>query len=402
MFVGGHVFAEAIIEEKTVIPEGKSDFLQIKYLKIKGTNEDIGKALADYASKNFNVKLSKYENPVFAKARIDYLRLNYPVLLERMKGVAASYGVSLDNHTYDLSGLPYDVGRVGCSAVYIVPKEAAKGKALLARNEDFFAVALPGKGPEGIFSHSFVMEIHPDKGYPALYMSAFDMLNGFSGGINSHGLTVVRLTDLSWPANKHPYYGGRSAGLSYLQMGRLILDSCKNVEEAKTALLNNKIYFPVIGGHYMVADKHGNSFIYEISHLDTSGHIIDNKGASQVLTNHPLFQGADDSAFRAREKNPGSSMARYERLKQFIDTNQSITEKSLWKAMRGVCAAEKTKTGGLKKPLPFYTLWTVVYHPEGLAMDIEFLLHAPVDKETGKRTLTMSDRYHFRLKSDDR
>ncbi len=43
-------------------------------------------------------------------------------------------------------------------------------------------------------------------------------------------------------------------------------------------MLENRIYDVAQGIHYLVADRHGNSFIFEVNHLDQQAYITDNGG----------------------------------------------------------------------------------------------------------------------------
>ena len=75
----------------------------MRHIVSKGSNQEIGKALGDIAQKWLNVKLSKFARPLYAEANNQYIQKNYPILWERLKGVAQSYGLPPGDKTYNTS-----------------------------------------------------------------------------------------------------------------------------------------------------------------------------------------------------------------------------------------------------------------------------------------------------------
>lgn len=86
------------------------------------------------------VSLKKYADPVYGKARREYMARNYPIMRERMKGVALSYGLTPDNDTFDATVLPYDTESLACSQVYFPPDVTENVHALSVKSQDFFRV----------------------------------------------------------------------------------------------------------------------------------------------------------------------------------------------------------------------------------------------------------------------
>jgi hypothetical protein len=133
-------------------------------------------------------------NPVYARARRLYFQRNYPIHWERMRGVAAAFGIDPSDDGYDFTGLSYNMDlpmqAPGCSVVYYPPSTTAIGGGYLSRNYDFpigsiadlMQVPLPpelkDKMPP-IASHPYVMEWHPeDGGYASLAIHSFEILSG--------------------------------------------------------------------------------------------------------------------------------------------------------------------------------------------------------------------------------
>ena len=71
---------------------------------------------------------------------------------------------------------------------------------------------------------------------------------------------------------------------------RLLLDTCATADEAKEALLTAKQYYTFVPCHYIVADKAGDSFIYENSTGRNVQHVIDGTGRPQVITNFQVHK----------------------------------------------------------------------------------------------------------------
>lgn len=399
-----------ILTDRIVLPAQEGNFSEARYVKLRGTNEEIGRILADIARTDLQVRLSRYSSPVFGKSRKTYIKKMYPILFARMKGVAASYGLDFEDNTYDYSGLPFNVGPSWCSAVYFPPKFTCNGHGLLARNEDFLTctmgemLGLPQEeGERAIFSRCFIIETHPDRGYSSLILTAFDLLSGVLDGMNSEGLAVARLTDKSWPPNEHCYYGGNSAGLSYFQVARLVLDTCSTVEEAKEVLINNKIYFPLMGGHYLICDRFGSSFIYEQAPLDMSPQITDNGGEPQIMTNHPVYQGADLGHFQMGMEDHYNSIRRYQTLASVMrGSADKFSRDFIWNMMTLVYADSNQKfwEGKNARSFPMRTVWSLLYDIDDRSVELKFYLHDRPGVDDGRTELLFSRPYTFQLEGD--
>ena len=76
------------IQEKTVFPE-TDNFMTIRHLTIRGTNFDIGKKLGKLMIERHGKSATQYRsNPVLTGAQHAYIQQNYPILWERIRGVA--------------------------------------------------------------------------------------------------------------------------------------------------------------------------------------------------------------------------------------------------------------------------------------------------------------------------
>src|SRR6185369_13942666 len=77
--------AKAAVEKDEVIAGSPKDSLEVRHLVLRGTNEQIGRALAEIAKERYGVKVDKAADPVQVRAQRKFLERNYPALLDRMR-----------------------------------------------------------------------------------------------------------------------------------------------------------------------------------------------------------------------------------------------------------------------------------------------------------------------------
>jgi hypothetical protein len=228
-----------------------------------------------------------------------------------VRGVAAAFGLDPDDDHYELSTMWYNLDvplqAMGCSVVYYPPSTTASGGGYLSRNYDFsigtmaevMHLSVPPEVKNQmapVMSEPYIMEWYPeDAGYASLAIHAFDTLSGTLDGFNSAGLVVSIMADEEAMAELGPnleLHPGppQVAGLHELQVMRLLLDTCATTVEAKEALLTAKQYYAFVPCHYIVADRAGNSFIYENSTGRNVQHIIDGARQPQVVTNFQVHR----------------------------------------------------------------------------------------------------------------
>ena len=74
--------------EWELLNRDSTNYTEVRHIVLKGTNEQIGKALGGIAQEDYNAKPGRFVDPVYARARLIYMQNNYPAFYERMKGVA--------------------------------------------------------------------------------------------------------------------------------------------------------------------------------------------------------------------------------------------------------------------------------------------------------------------------
>jgi hypothetical protein len=162
-------------------------------------------------------------------------------------------------------------------------------------------------------------------------------------GINEHGLSVsIAGTDLHKVTDTK---GRKGVFITYLN--RLMLDSCKTVDEALR--LADRYYFfdhegLAVSNHLLIADKLGNSAIIE---YDTNGKMeyLVKKNENLVMTNNDVI-GVDPgqiSCVRYKaicKELAANPVAKYE---DCMDVLSTVENKTLW----SVVMDNKTQTGYL-------------------------------------------------------
>ena len=401
-----------IVTNEVILPKEPDTYLEIRHIVLRGTNEEIGKALGDIAQEWLGIKkLGPYAGPIYAEARRQYMKKNYPILLERMKGVAKSYGLSPTDNTYVTSGLYYDISIAPptCSAVFFPAGSTTNGHDLLGHNIDFHTATMREmmglkrvEGDHNLYSRDFILELYPDKGYSSIVVGALDLLNGFQGGMNSEGLIVALLADDLGTPNLDPNpLGDDVGGLNMLQLDRLILDTCATVDEAKLAILNNKLVVGFMPGHLLICDRFGKSFIFDTSPKDFSYHFTENNDQPQVITNHAVFLYPDVNKFPPYSpKGTYNTFYRYVKLTDYVKAHQGKFSPVDIKEAMGLVYAHTTDIAeGSVGPLPHRTLWTTLYDINERSIEIKFYLKdGPIDPATGDPALVFTEPFRFKLK----
>jgi hypothetical protein len=413
--------------ERTYFGE-PDDFVTVRHLTIQGTNYQIGHKLGELAVERYHRSPADFTaDPPFAAARRAYLKRNYPVQWERVRGVAGAFGLDSDDDGYDFTNLMYNVDvplpAPGCSVVYYPPSTTANGRGYLSRNYDFSIGTVadvlqlplpPGAGSRGVpvMSEPYLMEWYPeDGGYASLAIQAFDALSGTLDGINSAGLVVSILADEEAIAELGPGLeiqigSPRAVGLHELQVMRLLLDTCATTAEAKEALLTTKQYYQFVPCHYIIADRAGNSFVYENSTGRNVQHIIDGRGLPQVITNfqlhkHPSFDRMPHGPL-SLETN---AFWRYQTLVDRISeqnrlftpddlkaNNRCVNILRLFEELHADPSFQSIAAG-----IQARTLWHSLYDQQARSVEFSFYL-GEVTGAAGTRTERRSDYVTFALR----
>jgi predicted choloylglycine hydrolase len=379
--------------------------MEVRHIVLQGTNEEIGKAVGDIAQEWLNAKPSMYKNPLYADANKIYQERNYPILAQRIKGLAKSYGIKCDYEKFIIGALFYDLFPIACSAAFYPAKFTQNNHNMICHNLDYFPITfneltgLPQATDNKLMARSYVMEFYPDKGYASIGIGSMDLLNALMSGMNSQGLVIEMLADSNSPKILNPKDIEKSCGLIAQQLIRLILDTCSTVEEAKIAFLNNKIVFSIIGLHFQVSDKNGNSTIIEIDPVTFRWHFRDNRNAPQIITNHPVYLNPDVTKFK-KSTFKHYSFNRYKLLSDYINSHKGkFSKDDMLYANSLVYGTSIDQVD--KRKLPVRTMWNVLYDSTERTMEAKFYLKdGKYNPKTGEYELTFSVPFKFKLSAN--
>src|SRR5262249_54936792 len=227
----------------------------------------------------------------------------------------------------------------------------------------------------------------------------YDLLSGVLDGINSEGLTVSLLADDELMSKFPMEPAGQDAvGLGVVQMLRLLLDTCADVDEAKQALLLTKQYYEAIPVHYLIADRHGRAFVWEYGHTRNREHIIANPGKPLITTNFSLHRHLEG-------KGPPSALVakgvcpRYCALAERLAGQPGkLTVDFIKDSHKGVDMTPPAPKGG--EWAPVRTLWHALYFPSERKVQVSFYLRDEADPGRPDQVRVVRSDYHeFRLSS---
>jgi hypothetical protein len=269
----------------------------------------------------------------------------------------------------------------------------------MSRNYDFSLGTLRGAFPEEgepvAMSRPYVFELYPDEGYASIAICAFDLLNGALDGVNSEGLAVAVLAegDAMRQVGVAPTLG---VGVHELQSMRYLLDNCKNVEEAKEALLTLKHFYSAMPCHYIIGDRDGKSFVFEFSPQRNGVAVVDGSGP-QCVTNHLV------SNYKSPDEFPKTGNTNsYDRYRALYGATKDGGKFSI-DQMKAVNASVAFVPGPLDSPdyPPTRTLWHALYDLDEGSVSVRFYLRDGVDPSDKAKTVGEYTEYMtFKLKPE--
>ena len=134
--------------KETVIAGGPDKFAEVRHIIMRGSNFEIGQQIGELAKKD-GTPVIPSDDYIMNRAKREYMAKNYPILHERMKGVAAAYRLNFLDDSYDFSGLfQPPMAPPGCSVTFYPAEHTENGHNILSRNYDFTTGDLRGKNPQ--------------------------------------------------------------------------------------------------------------------------------------------------------------------------------------------------------------------------------------------------------------
>ena len=163
--------------------------------------------------------------------------------------------------------------RLRCSATFTPPRRAACGHPLVDRAFDLAgALGRPRPGEPPSAARPYVMELHPDEGYPSVAVCAFALQGAALDGVNAEGLVAVAAPDLA-----------TSCHVAALQLVRRLLDRCATAAEARSALAEGAADAVAGPARWLVADRHGDAFVVAVAAGRREVHRVDAAGAALAV-----------------------------------------------------------------------------------------------------------------------
>lgn len=364
---------------ESVLLDSPEDSLEIRHLILKGSNFDIGWKLGEIARQRHLIEKDPVEDPLRIRCQRTYLERNYPIFFERMRGIAHAYQADDQADLIDFSLLGEVMLGTGCSAVYYPPNRTISGHGIISRNLDFYVPAvIPA------LSKPYIVEMYPDKGYPSISILSFQLMGEALEGMNSEGLTVIHLADEESPLKypMEPTYGS-AVGLNELKSIQLLLDTCTTVAEAKTALLTNKHFYMFQPVHLLIADRFGNSFVWEYSHAHNQEYLVDGKNEPQIVTNFLLHRYESIQDIPKTRDEKACPYNRYRVLHEALKEHPEKFSMDFIKETNALVFMAKSSF--INPPgVPIRTLLHSIYDIENRSLEVNFYLQDSINRDSNK------------------
>ena len=354
----------------TTIVGDESSIVRVRHVVAAGNERQIGQILAT-ASRDAGgePRLGRVDADV-ERVRRRWFEQHYPAMAQRGRGVADVFGLS-DDAAVALDTITVDHAHAGCSVAFVPGADTADGHPVLARNMDFPTVTLseffgraPRRGERAAVADTWIVELHPDDGHASLCVGFGDVMGGMDG-VNDAGLAVALLADDTNPALEPS--GAPQVGLSEGQVVRYLLDTCADVAEAKDALRIAKHYYRSLPCHYVIADRHGDSFVWEHSRHRNRELAVE-PGRRPVCTNH-LLHDCPDAAAIADGTSSATASHTHERWRRLAAASRRpgpVSRADIDQQLRSVRFDDPADTTR--------TIWHAVYDLADGSVDIEFYL----------------------------
>lgn len=311
-----------MIFEKKLVTSFK-DSMHLHHIITHGTNETIGYKLGRLARDYHKInKNDQVHSKSFAE-HYGYLRETYPEHFARMAGFARAYGQSLTKSNTDFSFFGYPLGDIACSAVYYPPATTSSGRGYISRNLDFsIPKDFENPRPAFPFKHTYLLEMYPESCYPSISMFCFEVFGLALEGINSEGLCVIHLADADTRIDHPEMASGKTMkGFNEFLPIQYLLDRCADAQEALQALKQIEHYHLAVPVHLLVADRGGNSFIFEYAPDGSHKVFIQGRPDTPLkVTNFQINRLSDPSMIKVLESRAAlNGLDRYRELEQRLD-----------------------------------------------------------------------------------
>ncbi|MGE5423356.1 MAG: hypothetical protein ACM3QW_08830, partial [Ignavibacteriales bacterium] len=169
-----------------------------------------------------------------------------------------------------------------------------------------------------------------------------------------------------------------AVGLNELKSIQLLLDTCTTVEEAKAALLINKHFYMFQPIHLLIADRFGNSVVWEYSHAHNQEYFIDGKGEPQIVTNFLLHRYESIQDIPKTNNEKACPYNRYRVLHEAVNERDGKFSMECIKETNALVFIEKNSF--IEPPeIPIRTLLHSIYDIDSRSLEVNFYLNENIN-----------------------
>lgn len=282
--------------------------LKSKYIKVAGTNYEVGKAMGEIckASPQF-LELSQIKDDIYTKEEMKVVRTLFDKycqgINEEIEGFSEATGIASNRALYYV--MTYL--KPGCSIAALLSSKTELKKTLMLRNYEFSPKYEP-------------MELcHTSVNGKYKHLGASILSFGREDGINEHGLVVAQ-SSTGIPVSNTIGRKPAITGLQFWAVIRTLLENCKNVDEAIALSNEMPIAYNI---NLMLADANDNIALLETFDGNKAHIKLNERSEKNYLhsTNHIHFE-------ELKHLSPLSmknSVVRYDQIAKFLDSKSKIS-----------------------------------------------------------------------------
>lgn len=271
------------LEQVQVFPTA---LFSVFHLTLVGTQQEIGRQMARVALESLSGRAEHIDDGTRHANKARMYAEFAPILAARSRGIAEVLGDRrLDEFSLSLTEVP---AVFGCSSLSC----SGSGGIVFGRNFDFtlrsFAElsGIPASATTRPFIDPVILlDLQPqDTGYRTVCLVAHDLCGGVYDGMNEHGLCVAVLAVTDGMQMPSPEF----VGFDELMVPRLLLESCRTVDEAAQMFPALPKLRPMIPVHYHLCDASGRSAVLEWNAESGQYGVVNDSGGFLACTNHFL------------------------------------------------------------------------------------------------------------------
>lgn len=286
--------------------------IEFEHIVLEGSSYEVGKIRGE-TLKQYPEEVAYYTSPFdgneyLAQKEVQKVMKMFdrycPELNDEISGLATSLNITPEQIAIYANSFDRNCG---CSQMAILPTITQNQHIYVGRSYEF------SKEDELRLCTTKVKGKPRHIGFSLHHIGRFD-------GMNEYGLCVTI-------ANATPNIAPDSYGFKFWIVVRMLLDSCKNVEDAVQMLKQ----IPISANtSFLLADKNGNASLVEVASFNQKSYIsIQNATDYIVSTNHYTL----DDMKPYDIKRMWHSVTRYDYMKKIIENNKSKINSELLKKM---------------------------------------------------------------------